>query len=930
VAGTLYSWDKDKEKWIHSRNNSYGENEEVKFRFELKLNKPLSVPAKMTVDHDYQEDQDGPTGFVETIESSIKVLSGVQEMTSDTAYEIVEINELTTESDSGGAYKFLRFKLRILDNSVDAVEWKTLLSDEAGGFTGATLHARVVEADSAIQFMVDESVEPVLIPGIDIDKTTNGTNGPKIQAGDAVTWMYAVTNTGNTDLASVSVIDSDGDVNPEYYSGDSGDDEILSPDETWIYSATGTAVTGSYSNIATASALYDDANSVEASDDSYYTGLSNVVITKAFEGFEGAEFTTPDYVVFTLEGEFYSETLTATAASDWKVTFDGLELESYKLTEESLGEGWTSSIGSGYSFDLNGAEKTIDVTNTYTPFNDSDPGTVTIYKTFEGYEKYVGDPPIGDLIFDVGFTIFDSNDKIEDTLYPTSITVDGWSGMFDDVDSGEGYYVVEIPFTWAGDGYWTYSVSPTAFNVVEGGNTDVNIVNIYHTSEEKGSIVIHKDEMIWEELINVNDGPPGYTTSTPMADVEFVVKATSTSAVELYSGRTDELGQVEFSDIKYGTYWVEEVVPEGYISGWYDDGYVLGAEGKFVTIGSNNETEYFNVDNWYVNYEFTKDVSPESTTSNIPTYTLTIENTGDFPIFIDKEAVYDDYYETVVHPEYDTVIDVASYYGPSDGTFPVGYTEIVGEWESEGYLYPGLSLVMVFDYPDSISRTSSTQTIDNTATASPIFKVRADWTEYSVDYELVPQSSTASFTIPGTGGGGGGRDYDLGIKIDKDVDLDEASVGDTVVYTIEVENNGDYDLENVIVEDEMIDETWNIGDLDEGEDASKTFRYTLQEGDFDEDGLFVNTAVVTGEWRGETVEANDKATVEELIIEVTEDEVAETTPELPDVVPEKVVLPAPAVPQALPKTGQVPPELFYGLGSILMAAGYRFGRKKKD
>ncbi len=85
-------------------------------------------------------------------------------------------------------------------------------------------------------------------PGIDIDKVTNGADGLTILAGSPITWTYTVTNTGNVDIANVVVTDDQGVV-PVFESGDDNNDGILQTDETWIYTANGTAIAGAYENL---------------------------------------------------------------------------------------------------------------------------------------------------------------------------------------------------------------------------------------------------------------------------------------------------------------------------------------------------------------------------------------------------------------------------------------------------------------------------------------------------------------------------------------------------------------------------------------------------------------------------------------------------------------------------------------------------------
>jgi hypothetical protein len=115
-----------------------------------------------------------------------------------------------------------------------------------------------------------------LVPGIDLEKTTNGPtnsnptapdydnedaeNGPGVPIftpGSPITWTYKVTNTGETDYAfnQVVVVDDNGtpgnaadDMSTTngqitFQSVQAGDaDNILEPGEVWLYTASGTAV----------------------------------------------------------------------------------------------------------------------------------------------------------------------------------------------------------------------------------------------------------------------------------------------------------------------------------------------------------------------------------------------------------------------------------------------------------------------------------------------------------------------------------------------------------------------------------------------------------------------------------------------------------------------------------------------------------------
>jgi hypothetical protein len=117
-------------------------------------------------------------------------------------------------------------------------------------------------------------------PSIAIDKVTRSTpvqgDGLLIPQGRAISWIYTVTNTGNVPLSNVQVTDNRSVV-PVYQNGDTNQDGKLDLTESWVYSANGTAILGSYQNIGTARGSYTDGlnnpASPTASDPSSYTGV---------------------------------------------------------------------------------------------------------------------------------------------------------------------------------------------------------------------------------------------------------------------------------------------------------------------------------------------------------------------------------------------------------------------------------------------------------------------------------------------------------------------------------------------------------------------------------------------------------------------------------------------------------------------------------
>lgn len=155
----------------------------------------------------------------------------------------------------------------------------------------------------------DDWTVDVLSPRIAIAKETLGMDGTwadgvTVIAGTEVTWRYLVTNPGEVPLVNVVVTDDNGtpaddtdDVPALYDSGDTDGDSQLDTDETWVFTATGTAVGGPYSNFGYADGDYlagETPHAVtQASDPSSYTGKTQVSVLKTVDGmsFSGPELT---------------------------------------------------------------------------------------------------------------------------------------------------------------------------------------------------------------------------------------------------------------------------------------------------------------------------------------------------------------------------------------------------------------------------------------------------------------------------------------------------------------------------------------------------------------------------------------------------------------------------------------------------------------
>jgi uncharacterized repeat protein (TIGR01451 family) len=141
-----------------------------------------------------------------------------------------------------------------------------------GSVTGSYNGTPVTSSDPSSYFGAN--------PSIKIDKVTKSTpvqgDGLLIPQGSAISWIYTVINNGNVPVSNVQVTDDKGVV-PVYQSGDANQDGKLDLTETWVYSANGTAISGSYQNIGTSTGTYTDDLTNPAtptsSDPSSYTGI---------------------------------------------------------------------------------------------------------------------------------------------------------------------------------------------------------------------------------------------------------------------------------------------------------------------------------------------------------------------------------------------------------------------------------------------------------------------------------------------------------------------------------------------------------------------------------------------------------------------------------------------------------------------------------
>jgi large repetitive protein len=152
--------------------------------------------------------------------------------------------------------------------------------DPAGGFTID------IVPESIVTCTLVNIAEPD--PSMTVEKYTNGVDadeppGPMILAGSPVVWTYVVTNTGNTTLTDLAVVDSDiGAINcPTTTVPIDGTVTCTAPQ--------GVAQAGQYANIATATAVDTNGIEVDDTDPSHYFGGVPGISVKKFTNGQDAD-----------------------------------------------------------------------------------------------------------------------------------------------------------------------------------------------------------------------------------------------------------------------------------------------------------------------------------------------------------------------------------------------------------------------------------------------------------------------------------------------------------------------------------------------------------------------------------------------------------------------------------------------------------------
>ena len=646
------------------------------------------------------------------------------------------------------------------------------------------------------------------------------------------------------------------------------------------------------------------------------TTLGSITFVKEWEGDFVPE---SGYVTFTVNDQY---PFARVDYPSWTTTVEDLTLGTYNLTKE-----WVFETGDQTYYNASGIPQTVELTETtpdatFTVVNHMNPPTGDVM-----FQKvWIDEPPEGLTTVSTVWAPYGSEDGTTISMFANT----SWTAGPVTQPMGD-YTVEEIELLpgWTseieykvGEGDWMdYGEYVT---VPKDGTIYIRFLNDYEESPT-GTVEVQKlfegvdvlegfgdMELRIQFTLRFPDGETVNTITDTYTGSEWLATPRYFNGIPAGSGYVVEETIFEMTTPVSG-YWTESVTPTSFE--------VLGGQTAHVDVTNTYSSE----PTYGVAIEKTVNPTSHYTGGGPVSYTITFENIGNTSTY--QWINFDDETDWVFETD-----DVSNFEAWIDGVFMTDNGgNIFGDpidMTTFGGFEPGDVITITYDYDSSGLGTGSyTNTVTGCAWMGGVEETNGTQVQ-AISYigpaisQPICDTDTASFDVV--------RrpvrrdDDDPGVRIEKTVDVDEASVGDTVTYTIKVTNNGDVSLTDVMVVDDIIDVEWDIGDLSKGDSITEEFEYEIQEGDF-EDGEFENIAEVTADSREGKASDTDDAVVEEETIDLPPVTPPETTP----VTPPEIVVPPEIPPQALPQTGQAGIGLIYSLGSVLLLAGAGFGRKKR-
>jgi uncharacterized repeat protein (TIGR01451 family) len=671
-------------------------------------------------------------------------------------------------------------------------------------------------------------------PSIDVEKSASPTTG--LSVGSTVTYTITVENTGNVPLTSVAVDDPKCASPPAYVSGDANSDNVLQEDETWTFTCTYSITqadvdAGSVTNEATGEAYYGD-QKVDDKD-------TAVVYTLSTPAIEVVKTAAPDSGLVLGDEVLYSVTVenTGTVTLSGVVVDDPIcELEyvsgdtnddgllqvdetwlyecSYTITQEDVDAGSVLNTATGEAF--YGDDRVEDDDDaTVDTFQDPSIDVTKSASPTSGLE--LDDPVLYTVTVHNDGNVTLSDVDVDDELCPA---------VYHSGDDGDGLLQVDETWTFT----CTYSVT----------QADVDAGSVLNTAY--GSAWFGDDEVTDEDSATV------YTLQDPSIAVDKSADP-STGLVAgdevLYTVTVDNDGNVTLSDVTVD----DELCPAEYVSGDANDDGLLQVTETWV-------------------YECTYTVTQDDVDAG------SVLNTAYGSAFFGDDEVTDDDSAVITMPQGAEITvhksaepsealvlgDEVLYTVAVDNTGNVTLDDVTvddaictleyvsGDTDDDGRLQ--VTETWVYECTYTITQDDvDAGAVMNTAYGSAFFG----------DDEVTDDDSAVVTTL-----------QNPSIEVSKSASpSSDLELGDLVLYTVTVDNNGDVTLSDVAVDDPMCELAYLSGDANEDEllQVTETWTFTCTYAITQDDveaGSVTNTAVGSAFFGEEEVTDQDSAEVTTL------------------------------------------------------------------
>ncbi|AMN43730.1 MSCRAMM family protein [Rhodoplanes sp. Z2-YC6860] len=442
------------------------------------------------------------------------------------------------------------------------------------------LYSQFSGADSGFEeWGVISAAKPqIAIDKVTVDGSVSG-DGISVHAGDAISWVYTVTNPGNVSLSNITVTDNiQGAVTS--FTGDDNNNGMLDPTETWTFTETGVAGSSNYSNIGTVTGTYNGSQVMASDPSSYVIGgangtatisgsklidLDGVVTNSEVQGVQGdsgvTEYFAPGWTIYIekdgIPGLSAGDVSTVTDQNG-DFSFTGLSDGTYAI-HEVLPAGWTQLAPGTGEYDVtitNGQSQSgIDFINFQ---NITISGTKYIDANGDGSTD-------GDAVYTAGVVIdLFKNGGVNPVA---SVTTDV-NGHYSFTNLGPGTYTVaEVTPTG-----WTETLSPGGTIMASSGHdvTGEDFANFQN-------ITISGTKYIDANGDGSTNGDVVYTAGV-LIDL---FKDGGANPVASVTTGTD--GTYSFTNLGPGTYTVAEVTPTGWTETLSPTGTITASSGHNVT-----------------------------------------------------------------------------------------------------------------------------------------------------------------------------------------------------------------------------------------------------------------------------------------------------------------------------------------------------------